>query len=580
MRVQNHIRYKLIVSCYFLLIFTFFQVTCDKPERIWSNPNDPDTELNPDEWAPKNLMPFRLSSNEIVLGWEYDRDEISGFKVDRKINNYDWQVEYTVIEKEMREWTDTLAFVSDTISYYYRMYAYTGSNTSSYNTTVGSDNAPTPSELYPIVYEDGSFIITWPQNNDDDFQSYTLYESYSEGMSNGIEIFTTNDNTTTNYNVSVSEGESRYYQLTVENVWGVQSESDIEVGNSYSSLFFQTFGGSGKDNGNSVQQTEDGGYIITGWTESFGNGGRDVWLIKTDSNGNKEWDRTFGGSQNDYSYSLEQTTDSGFIIFGKTSSYGNGSDDVWLIKTNSNGNEEWNQTFGSDGVEFGKYGQQTTDGGYIITGYTTSFGNGGSDVWLIKTNSNGYQEWNQTFGGSDSERGYSVQQTEDGGYIITGYTTSYGNGGSDVWLIKTNSNGNEEWNQTFGGNSQEFGESVQQTTDGGYIIVGTWLIKTNSQGYVEWVNENIRGNSVRQTAGGGYIITGSTNGVSLIKTDSNGNKVWENAIGGSGIEIGYSVQQTTDGGYIITGYTTSYGNGSEDVLLIKTTSEGNTVDFP
>ncbi len=127
---------------YIIPLLTLLMMTCDKPERIWSNPNDPDTAINPDEWAPKNLMTIRLSSNEIVLSWEYDRENISGFKVDRKINNNDWQEEYTVIEKELREWTDSLAFVSDTILYYYRMYAYTGLNTSSYN-IIEVNDAPT-----------------------------------------------------------------------------------------------------------------------------------------------------------------------------------------------------------------------------------------------------------------------------------------------------------------------------------------------------------------------------------------------------------------------------------------------------
>ena len=136
------------------------------------------------------------------------------------------------------------------------------------------------------------------------------------------------------------------------------------------------------------------------------------------------------------------------------------------------------------------------------------------------------QGWTQTYGGSSSDVGSSVQQTNDGGYIITGFTESFGNGGGDVWLIKTDSQGNEEWNQTFGGSCNDIGYSVEQTTDGGYIIVGTWLIKTDSEGNEEWINENINGNSVQQTTDGGYIITGSYDGdVELIKTDSEGNTV-------------------------------------------------------
>ena len=154
----------------------------------------------------------------------------------------------------------------------------------------------------------------------------------------------------------------------------------------------QTFGGINSDGGYSVQQTTDGGFILTGFTYSFGNGNEDVWLIKTDSLGQEEWNQTFGGDDEEQGYFVQQTDDSGFIIIGFKRSSGNGDRDIWLIKTNSNGDEEWNQTFGGDSLDVGQSVQQTTDGGYIITGNTGSFSNANYDVLLIKTDSNGNLE--------------------------------------------------------------------------------------------------------------------------------------------------------------------------------------------
>ncbi|UCF49235.1 MAG: hypothetical protein JSU91_05660, partial [Thermoplasmatales archaeon] len=384
----------------------------------------------------------------------------------------------------------------------------------------------------------------------------------------------------------------------------------------------RTFGGIDYDDGYSVQQTNDGGYIITGFTNSFGAGNWDALLIKTDPDGIEEWNHTFGGVSYDRGYSVQQTNDGGYIITGCTQSFGASSFDVWLIKTDPDGIEEWNHTFGGSNEDWGYSVQQTNDSGYIIAGYTHSYGAGESDFWLIKTDTNGIEEWNHTFGGNYADRGRSVQQTDDDGYIIAGNTVSYDSDdtGCDVWLIKTDSNGIIEWHQTFGGsgtkNKFDIGYSVQQTDEGGYIIAGDTeiyqvdmadflLIKTDSDGKQEWYKTfggsyADRGRSVQQTKDGGYILTGWTFSYSiidpdiwLIKTDSGGTENWNLIFmfGENSGDWGYSVEQTNDNGYIITGATMpegwmSVGSSSSNtvegtnVWLIKVEGENLPPDAP
>ncbi len=307
----------------------------------------------------------------------------------------------------------------------------------------------------------------------------------------------------------------------------------------------RTYGGLGKDLGFFVQQTKDEGYIIVGGKKSFWIiGSYDLWIIKTDAKGNVLWDRTFGGSGEDLGFSVQQTNDDGYIIAGYTS-FTNGKK-AWIIKIDSQGNKQLDMATGRADSEAASIGL-TKDGGYIITGYTPSSGSGKEDVWLIKTNSKLHWDWLKTFGGPNRDLGLSVQETEDGGYIIAGLTESFGAGKGDVWLIKTDPKGDLEWDRTFGGSNFDSGASVQQTRDGGYIVTGyntttidnvgsysrlfnsdnigrVWLIKTDSEGIELW-NEtfggtrNDWGNSVQETRDGGYIITGVTESYGAGKED-------------------------------------------------------------
>ena len=351
-----------------------------------------------------------------------------------------------------------------------------------------------------------------------------------------------------------------------------------------------TYGGIYHDVGHSIQQTSDGGYIIIGETDSFGTGMSDTYFIKTDEFGKEIWNRTFGGTQCEYGFSVQQTIDNGYILVGKTASYGSGKDDVYLIKTDSYGNEVWNKTFGNEYENRGYSVQQIKNGDYIIVGYTKFVGEKYSYLYLLKTDNLGNEKWNKTF--SKASSGQYINLTNDNGYIITGGVAG------DVYLIKTDGSGNEIWNNTFGGSLGDYGNSVHQTTDGGYIITGTtssfgaglediWLIKTNSNGNEKWNKtfgglEKDWGISVQQTIDSGYIITGYTYSYGigmldliLIKTDQNGNEQWNRTYGSNGRDQGYSVIQDSNNDFIVLGMTSSYGAGNLDVWLIKTNQSGN-----
>jgi hypothetical protein len=354
-------------------------------------------------------------------------------------------------------------------------------------------------------------------------------------------------------------------------------------------LWTSAFGRSDLDFGFSVQPTSDGGYIIAGLTEGLNLIYPDIYLAKTDSLGDTLWTRMYGGNLYDCGYFGRETIDGGYIFVGAQRDTQT-INLLYLVKITQDGDHVWIKTY--EGVGYSL--DQTTDGGYVVAGYTW-YGSYGTDVWLVKTDSLGDTLWTKSYGGSGSDEGCAIEQTRDGGFIIAGHTESYGAGGYDFYLIKTDSIGNSQWTRTYGGNQSDHAHSIQQTSDDGYIIggythsFGPWtdfyLVKTDSLGDTLWTrtyggpNED-RAYWVRQTSDEGYIVTGQTYTSSatgydfrVVKTGPEGDTVWTRTYGGTGWDCGRSGQQTSEGGYIFAGTTGTSGPVGYDVYLIKTEPE-------
>ena len=362
--------------------------------------------------------------------------------------------------------------------------------------------------------------------------------------------------------------------------------------------FQRAYGGSGTDEGFSVQQTSDGGYIIAGYTNSFGAGDHDVYVVKTDAAGETTWTRAVGGASSDEAACVRQTSDGGYVIAGQTLSFGAGSADVYLIKMNELGETLWTRTYGDTFPNVGMSVLQTADSGYVIAGYTYSSVETRNDALLIRTDRSGNMLWSKTYGDTLYALARSVQQTPDGGYAFTGYKGSRGMGSRQVFIVKTDADGDTIWTKTYGGPSKDEGNCIDLTHDGGYIVVGytlsfgagerdVYVLRTNSVGDTTWTRTfgsiNFEeGYSVAQTDDDGFVVVGYTEyivppvteymDVYLIKTDANGDTMWTRTFGRG--DVGYSVQQTADGGYVIAGITSSFGAGGDDVYLIKTDSLG------
>jgi len=361
-------------------------------------------------------------------------------------------------------------------------------------------------------------------------------------------------------------------------------------------LWTRTFGGAEFDRANSVRQTADGGFVIGGWTSSFGAGGIDLYLIRTDGDGNELWSGTFGTSEDERGYDVQETADGGYVLVG-WSDPATGSDEIYLVKTDSSGNMLWTSSpFSGQAYSV----QEAADGGYVVAG---GYGYGGN-VLLVKTDSLGALMWSRSFGEYyESEYANCVRATDDGGYIVAGTMSAYESYLGDFYLIKTNAVGGQEWSGSYGGANHEEGKYAIQTHDGGYAVVGKsysfgagfsdiYLVKTDGAGNPSWTQTYggpswEEGDCVEQTSDSGYIMVGKTgsNGgggsdIYLVRTDEQGNEIWSQTYGGNTEnDLGYCVQPISDNGYIVAGWTFSYGAGSADCYLIRLAPEENPVQI-
>ena len=355
-------------------------------------------------------------------------------------------------------------------------------------------------------------------------------------------------------------------------------------------VWAQTFGGMEKEWGQSVQQTTDGGYIVVGSTYSYGSGGSDIYLIKTDSNGDSLWTKTYGENYLDKGYSVIQTIDGGYAIAGYLGM------DACLIKTDAAGEAIWIRKY-----NYGSYDrlycvEPTVDGGYILTGSTRLSGTNQTDIYLVKTDSSGLLEWEITLGDTSCDFGYSVQQITSGGYIVTGAWVDITNYYTSTFLLQTDANGNTIWIRTYGGDLWHRGHSVLQNDDGGFTVAGLteieyldgqdiYLLRTDSNGDLLWMKtyggqyvSSPNAVSVQSTTDGGFIVVGTADvnygeGIYLVRTDYAGDTLWTKTIDSIDADIGHSVQQTADGGYIVVGESANLFPYDDDIHLIKIASE-------
>jgi hypothetical protein len=313
----------------------------------------------------------------------------------------------------------------------------------------------------------------------------------------------------------------------------------------------KTISGKYDESGNSIIQSRDGGYALTGETYSSDFSGQDVYVVKLDAAGNINWTKSVGGMDDEFGYSIVQINDGSYFITGATSSIGAEGENVYVVKIDSTGNIKWKRTIDGPKFSHGSSIILTSDGGYAIGGYREASADAHEntihyDFSIIKLDSAGNVKWNKTIGGAGSKSTYSMVQTKDGGYAITGAIDSSAVNNQDVYVVKLDTAGNSQWTKTIGGASKDVGAAIIQTQDGGYAITG----------------------ATKSSGAGSFDVY-------AIKLDAIGKVIWTKTIGGEGDDEGESIVQTSDGGYAIGGFTNAYKTSDYKFYAIKLDAQGN-----
>lgn len=361
------------------------------------------------------------------------------------------------------------------------------------------------------------------------------------------------------------------------------------------------FGGNNEDFGHSIIQTQNRGYVIAGFSESFGpngtpsDGDMDVYVIRTEVDGREIWSNVYDDGFVEHGYSIIETPDKGFLVAGDIRQTQLSSSNVYLLKIDAQGKKLWSKQFGGAGNDSGyRIIRTVSSGGYLIVGTTDSFGNGGNDVFLVKIDEQGEQIWAKAFGTTGNDFGRGALELSDG-YLITGTAYNAFNGTADLYLLKVDLSGNFVWQKFFGSsNDIDEGYNLVMTDDGNVVMVGytgslsdVWLIKVTPEGDGIWTRTfggslGDQGFDILKAANGDLIIAGVTeidltnSDAFLARYDTDGNKIWFNTIGrGTHVDWAQAVAPTEDGGFVVTGYNSLFGAFINDVTLIKTGADGS-----